>query len=143
MASQLGSGGGGYAGGGYAGGGYSEGGKKGGDRRGGKPGGKGGGKGSYQVEWVDAGVYDSSLAGMLAPKPGTFTRNRDAFMDAPRTEGFIHKGVQWGGECAGCGEVGHQFSECMRGVIVKNGKQHVTWRELFKRGYVDGSGNKK
>ena len=67
---------------------------------------------------VDAGVYDSSLAGMLAPKPGTFTRNRDAFMDAPRTEGFIHKGVQWGGECAGCGEVGHQFSECMRDVTL-------------------------
>ena len=65
-----------------------EGGRKGGDRRGGKSGGKGaGGKGAYQIEWVDAGVYDSSLAGMLAPKPGTFTRNRDAFMDAPRTPG--------------------------------------------------------
>ena len=64
-------------------------------------------------------------------------------MDAPNTEGFIHRDGRWQGTCSGCGEQGHQFSACTKGMINKGGKQHIAWRELYKRGYVDGAGNKK
>ena len=108
----------------------------------GKGGGKGqrsGGKQLQQQQWVDGSIYDASLAGIMAPKPGTFTTWQEARMDAPGTEGFIHKGKNWGGACHGCGALGHQFSEC-EGTFSRDGKTYITWRELYKRGFVDAGG---
>ena len=113
--------------------------------KGGQPG-KGGGRGQrsgggrqQQQQWVDGSIYDASLAGIMAPKPGTFTTWQEARMDAPGTNGFIHKGKNWGGTCHGCGMVGHQLSEC-EGLFSRDGKTFITWRELYKRGFVDAGG---
>ena len=90
------------------------------------------------IAWVDAGIYDASLKGSLAPKPGTFTTDNRYNYDNPRfSGGRVNERNDGSMTCDMCGTKGHGKAECGMDYtkqplkFQRNGKTHLTWRYLW------------
>jgi hypothetical protein len=95
---------------------------------------------SHTIRWVDASVYDTSVAGKQAPAVGSFIKNSKFYMDAPGTRGIINNVQNCSRVCTGCSQVGHQFTECPAREWQLNGLTYVNWRWLFDKGFCTAEG---